>query len=57
MKKKKKGGGGGREESKPEAVLRKEKNQTRRYLSFFSPVNSHTSLKIKRITFQWNKQI
>lgn len=52
----KEGGGGGEEEEKrPEAVLQKEK--TNQKLPFFSPLNSHTSLKIKRIIFQWNKHI
>lgn len=51
----KKGGGGAGREKKPEALLQKKKN--RNYLSFFSLLNSHTSLKIKRIIFQWNKYI
>lgn len=51
---KKKGGGAGREK-KPGALLQKKKY--RNYLSFFSLLNSHTSLKIKRVIFQWNKYI
>lgn len=49
--------GGGEQVEKKSLGLCCRKKKYRNYLSFFSLLNSHTSLKIKRVIFQWNKYI